>query len=212
MAKIKAKKELKHKAGGLTFYLKKMPAGVFLMALSVSDKPAAPVVEVEYADGSVGSEVNRREPKYLRELALWQSNYNARIFRLCVVYGISRVEHADGTPANPDDSKVAELRFIYGDIPGSVARHYWYAEVIGDTASGFMNLVMGQSDITQEGLKKDERRFRPSGEGSGVQGESDGVSPDSEVASSLSGGVRTSGSSPVRRFEVDRVSEAERDE
>ncbi len=59
--------------------------------------------------------------------------------------------------------------------------YFYYAQLLGDTAKGFMNLVLGQTQVTQQGLRQDEDRFRRVGEGSGIHGESDGLSPEDEM-------------------------------
>jgi len=183
----KKNKQLRHVVGGLTFYLKKLPGGTFLMAGSHADnKPVPPTTEVTYADGNVVEEVNRRDPKYVRDMNLWHFANNARMFRLCVVHGIDRVEHSDGSPAHPTEDEASEIRFVYGDLPRNVVEHYWRADKIGDTAAGFMNLVMGQTEITEEGLAKDERRFRAADQRSWVRGEGDGLSVTAEMEDSLS--------------------------
>ncbi len=213
MSKNKKSKQLRHVVGGLTFYLKKLPAGTFLMAGSHADnKPVPPTTEVRYADGTVVNEVNRRDPKYLRDMGLWQFANNARMFRLCVVHGIDRVEHANGTPAHPTEDEAAEILFVYGDLPRKVIEHYWRADKIGDTAPGFMNLVMGQTEITEEGLAKDERRFRASRERSRVHGEGDGLPVTAEVEGSIPVGVREERSGQVLESDVDGVFETDRDE
>jgi hypothetical protein len=168
----KKKKQVKHVVGALVFYLKPLPQGSFLMALSEHDKPVAPITEVEYAGGTKVMEPNPHDEGYRRDLEMWNAQYNSRMFRLCVTRGIDRVEDRQGTPVEPSSDDLSDVRFVYGsNIPHRTAMHYWYADKIGDTASGFMNLVMGQTEVTEEGLEESEARFQPDGAGAGVERE-----------------------------------------
>lgn len=168
----KRTKQVRHKAGGYTFFLKSLPQGALMMALSEADKPDAPMVEVQFAGGTTAMQPNRNDKKYQSELETWAAQYNSRLFRLCVTRGIDHVEDARGGVAAPSTDELEDVRFVYGSgISHRAALHYWHADLIGDTAKGFMNLVLGQSEVTEEGLEEAEDRFRGNGEGPGVERE-----------------------------------------
>jgi hypothetical protein len=178
---------IRHKSGAHTFYLKPVESGALMMALSQSDKPQVPIVEVTYAGGTIGSEASPNDPNYIKSLRDWNAQYNSRLFRLCVVYGIEHVETGSGDEANPSSEDLASLRFLYGsEIPSHVLKYYWYAQILGNTSAGFMSLVLGQTHITDEELQADEDRFRSDDPGSGIRGEGDGVSSDVAMADGIS--------------------------
>lgn len=181
----KKNKELKHVAAGHTFFLKPVNRAILLMTLSDSDKPKPPEREIKYAGNVTRKAPNRNDRQYQNSLNAWEAQYNSRMLRMCIVFGIDHViENKTGLPAVPSDAKIAEIRFVYGDLTESEILYFYYAEIIGETERGFMNLVLGQTRATQEGLKKEEQRFRPDSEGSGVSGESDGLSPEAEMEDS----------------------------
>lgn len=183
----KEKKQIKHKAGAYTFFLKPLPKGPLLMALSDSDRPQVPITEVQYAGGVVSSEPNPNDPAYLRAMETWSAQYNARLFRLCIVQGIDHVIDPQGKEAEPNPEQSEEVRFVYGGaLSAKLTRLYWYADVLGNTAMGFMNLCMGQSEITKEGLEEAEEKFRPDSEGAGLQREGDGLPSEESVAGLVS--------------------------
>lgn len=164
----KQKKQIKHKAGAYTLWLKPLPKGPLMMALSEEDRPEVPMIDRVYAGDVKVTEPNPQDPKYLNDLETWRAVYNSRLFRLCVVYGVDRVENAQGGEAKPTGEDLESVRFIYGNnISMFAARLYWLAELIGNTASGFINLVMGQSEVTEEGLAEAEDHFRGNHSGTG---------------------------------------------
>lgn len=180
------KKQIRHKARGHTFFLKKVEKAMVLMALSEGDKPKPPMVEVTYAGDVTAMQPNPQDPQYLQDLEIWNGQHNSRLFRICVVYGIDRVTNAKGEPAKMTPEEEAEIRFVYGDnLPMSSVQFYWMAKLIGNTAAGFMNLVMGQTEVTMEGLEEEEDRFRPDGEGPGIHGEGDAVQTDGQMEDSF---------------------------
>jgi hypothetical protein len=179
----KEKKQVRHKAGAYTFYLRPLPKGPLLMALSDADKPQPPLAEVTYAGGVKNVEPNPRDRKYLDALETWEAQYNARLFRLCINRGIERVTDAQGKDVEPSADESEDVRFVYGSaLTARAVRQYWLADILGNTAMGFMSLCMGQTEVTEEGLAEAEDRFRPDGEGAGVQREDHGVSPEEPVA------------------------------
>ncbi len=156
-------KEIRHVAGAHVFFLQALPMGPLLMALSDADKPQPPMAEVTYAGGTVVTEPNPHDPKYKAELEDWSAVYKARLFRLCVMRGIKRVETRQGDPAEPTPDELEDMRFVYGAaITHRNARNYWLADILGATATGFMNLCMGQTEVTEEGLEESEEAFRTS--------------------------------------------------
>lgn len=166
------KKQIKHKAGAYTFYLKPISQAVISMTLSDYDKPRPPTVEVEYADGTKVMEQNPSAPSYLAELQQWQAVYNTRIFRLCIRFGIDHVTDASGNEARPSRDDASAIRFIYGsNLPHDDLMFYWYAVILGNTMMGFINLALGQTEATEEDAIHAEELFRPDGEGAGVVGE-----------------------------------------
>ena len=166
------RKQIKHKAGAYTFYLKPIPQSVLAMVLSAYDKPPAPVVEVEYAGGVKVMEQNPNDPGYQAELQQWQVAYNARVFRACIRFGIDHVTDAAGNEARPSKEAASAIRFVYGaSMPSDDLLFYWYAQILGNTMPGFTNLVLGQTAATEEDVANAEELFRPDGEGAGVDRE-----------------------------------------
>lgn len=162
----KKNKQIRHKAGAHTFWLKPLPQGPLMMALSEEDKPEIPNTEVTYAGGVKVNEPNPNDPKYKNDIETWRAIYNSRLFRLCIVHGIDRVENGQGGEARPSEEAQEKVRFIYGN---QISRYalllYWYADLLGDTSQGFMSLVMGQSEVTESGLEEAEDSFRGSSDG-----------------------------------------------
>jgi hypothetical protein len=180
-------KEIKHKAGAYTFFLQPIDEAILLMTLSEADRPPVPMVEVKYAGGLEGTEPNPNDPQYLKDIRDWESIHTARILRMCIVYGVKRVENALGAEAFPSAVELQKIRFVYGEsLPSEIAVFYWYADLLRTTARGFMNLALGQTQVTEEGLKADEERFRADSKGSGVSGKDNSVPPTSTLESGIS--------------------------
>lgn len=179
----KDKKQIRHKAGAYTFYLKRILPGVMLMALNQDDKPRVPTVEVTYAGGVKGSELNPNDKEFLQKMENWEAMYASRLFRVCVTFGIDRVTNAAGEEANPSPEEIEKIRFLYGDqTPAGIVRLYWLAEVLGNTSNGFMNLCMGQTEVTEAGMTAAEDKFRPDDTGTRPDGENYGLSAAEPVA------------------------------
>ncbi len=169
-------KQVRHKAGAYTFYLKPLGKGPLLMALSDADRPTPPMAEVTYAGGVKSIEPNPHDKDYRATLETWQAQYNARLFRLCITQGIDHVTDAQGNEAQPSQEEAEEMRFVYSSaLSPRLVRLYWLAAILGATAMGFMNLVMGQTEVTEEGLAEAEERFQPSDPGPRLEREGPGL-------------------------------------
>ena len=169
----KKDKQIKHQVGSLSFWLKPLPKGVFINFLGDdSGKPEPPMVEVEYAGGYKEEQPNHNDPMYQQLMQAYQGERTGKMLRLCVVYGVEKVTDRSGKIQGPQKDDVARIRYIYGDkqSPDEVVWN-WMAEQLGDTATGLMNLVLGQTEVTEAGLAEAEEMFQPDGEGAGIQRE-----------------------------------------
>ncbi len=170
-------------AGNRTIILQPIPRALLADVMSELDKPAAYKREVSYMDGAVVREEEVTNPELLSdeeraayeerqaEINLWNVSYVARLLRTCVAYGVKKV---DGP--GPTKREIELLLETYGTISEDALRRKWVLLLIGDRSQEFIDLVMGQTEITPEGLAVAEDSFRADSEGAGVHGESDRVS------------------------------------
>lgn len=166
MSKSRETKTVKFRCGAHTIILRPIPKTYLGAALAETGKPVPPKKEVEYMGGVKRLEDDLENPEYVGAHNLWYAGYADRLMRVCLAFGVEEVQ---GPP--PTAEEQARIRAAFGkDITPQEEFVFWCFGLIGDETQGFLNLALGQGEITEEGLKEAEDRFQPSSERAGADG------------------------------------------
>lgn len=155
MSKVdRESKRVKFRAGARTIILKPIPQTLLADAMSEDGKPEPPMKEIEYLGGVVREEPDEKDVEYQKRYQMWQTTYNVRMLRLCIALGVDTI---DGPP--PDQNVIAQIEAAYGKLSSQELQMRWVMYLIGDQITGFLNLALGQTVPTKEGLEEAEERF-----------------------------------------------------
>lgn len=160
--KNRERKRVKFRAGARSIILKPIPQTLLADAMSEDDKPQPPMKEREYIGGVIREEPDESDEEYKQKMQLWQATYNVRMLRVCIAFGVDEIE---GPPAEP--KVMGQIEAAYGKQSSAELRMRWVMYLIGDNIEGFLNLALGQTVPTKEGLEEAEERFPDTDERAG---------------------------------------------
>lgn len=119
--------------------------------------PQPPVVDVELAGGRKRKEANPNDPDYQASLARWRTAQGVKMFEYCFSFGV--VER-------PPKEFVDGHRYFFPEATEFEMQYLWIGSLVGDEneLTGLLNAVIGQTNVTREGLEEAKARFPGDGE------------------------------------------------
>lgn len=156
MPKETKDKRVTFRCGAHSIVLKPIAKSYLGEALSETNKPLPPKKEVEYMGGVKRLEDDLDNEDYKMKYNLWYAGYASRLMRICLAFG---VDHVSGPQPTTDEQ--ARIRAAFGNVTPQEEYIFWMLGLIGDNTQGFLNLALGQTEPTEEGLKEAEERFQP---------------------------------------------------
>lgn len=141
----------------LTLHLR--PVSLFKMRAIAAEwnkkKPMPPPIQVEIGNGRFATDYNEKDKNYLHCLEIWETEASDANIKYVVLAGVSD---------NPPQSFIDDHRAMFPDETMEDIRLYWLTSIPPDKFSELANLLMGQTNVTQEGLKEAAATFQGEGE------------------------------------------------
>lgn len=140
---------------GVVLELKPVPD--YLLEFALNDdtgRPSPPVVLVKMPNGQTRKESNSFDPKYQRDLQVWETRRNMKMYRLLVSEGIITDPPADWIEGE-------KLRHYFPGMSVEDMRYMWISKIVDpNELEDLTKAIAGQTVPTQEGLEESERKFR----------------------------------------------------
>lgn len=152
-----AKARVFQTASGLTLELEEIPPLLLLdIHSNEAGKPVPP--EKVHPAGIAGvTYFDEDDPDYKAALSAWETNHTAELLRLCIIMGVK-------TMPDLNDPIVAKLRLITPNASWDLLKQRWVqSHLTEDEFAPFIEQVMSQTVITEEGLQEAEATFRDMG-------------------------------------------------
>lgn len=134
-------------------------------------KPKPPLEEVERA-GRTATEPNPNNPEYLESLEIWESEKNIAVMKYLYTAGVHN---------RPPEEFIEAHREFFPEADPQEMKFLWLTSIIAgeEETANFMEFIMGQTMVTEGGVKSSEERFPSDG-----QREADRAVPVPGVANS----------------------------
>lgn len=142
--------------------LKLRPVSAYKLRAIASEhnkcKPMPPIHEVDLGNGQSVKDYNERDPLYLHKKEIWETEQSDAIAKYVLLAGVAN---------NPPQSFVDDHRAMFPDEADDDVKLYWLTSIESDKLLELINLLTGQSQVTQEGLKQAAATFQSDSERDG---------------------------------------------
>lgn len=142
--------------------LKLRPVSAYKLRAIASEhnkcKPMPPTHEVDMGNGHFAKDYNERDPLYLHKKEIWETEQSDAIAKYVLLAGVENP---------PPQSFVDDHRAMFPDEALDDIKLFWLTSIDGDKLLELINLLTGQSQVTQEGLKQAAATFQSDSERDG---------------------------------------------
>lgn len=118
-------------------------------------KPMPPLKEYELDNGRMAKDYNEVDKVYLHNKEIWETEQNDAVAKYVLVAGV-----ADNPPQDFVDNHLA----MFPDEALDDIKLYWLTSIDAPKLLDLINLLTGQSQVTQEGLKQAAATFQSDSE------------------------------------------------
>lgn len=121
-------------------------------------KPMPPVMDVDLGNGRFAKDYNENDRIYLHCKEIWETEQNDAVAKYVLLAGVENT---------PPASYVDNHLEMFPDEALDDIKLYWLTSIESDKLLELINLLTGQSQVTQEGLKQAAATFQSDSERDG---------------------------------------------
>lgn len=142
--------------------LKLRPVSAYKLRAIASEynktKPMPPTMDVDLGNGRFAKDYNENDRIYLHCKEIWETEQSDAIAKYVLLAGVENP---------PPKSFVDDHCAMFPDEAPDDIKLYWLTSIDADKLLDLINLLTGQSQVTQEGLKQAAATFQSDSERDG---------------------------------------------